>query len=88
MVELVGSRESTTRGTALNALASVYKLLGDDIWKFTGKEITDGKIKDLIADKFRFTEKQMEKSGEWATVCIVRATVWISRATVWILRAT
>ena len=63
MVELVGSRDTTTRGTALNTLAAVYKLLGDEIWHFMGKEITDLKVKDLIHDKFRFTEKQMEKNG-------------------------
>jgi hypothetical protein len=64
VVELVGNRDTTMRGTALNTLAAVYRLLGDNIWKYLGKAITDNKVKDLINDKFKFTEKQMEKNGE------------------------
>jgi cytoskeleton-associated protein 5 len=63
LVELVGSKETAIRQTALNCLASVYRHVGVDVWPMLGK-CSDVKIKDTIDEKFKWTLRQMEKAGE------------------------
>eukprot|EP00850_Spirogloea_muscicola_P001145 SM000004S15015 [mRNA] locus=s4:723804:739200:- [translate_table: standard] len=74
-VEIVGStkalaaiaslsteRDADLRKAALNALATAYTILGDDVWKHLGK--VSETQKGLIEDKFKWKVKEMQKKNE------------------------
>ena len=58
---LVSERDMALRGAALAALATVYRIQGDAAWKLLGN-LTDAQ-KSLIDDKFKWTAKDMRKTG-------------------------
>ncbi|WZZ39863.1 hypothetical protein YC2023_036122 [Brassica napus] len=47
---------------ALNTMATGYKILGDDIWRYVGK-LTDAQ-KSMLDDRFKWKIKEMEKRRE------------------------
>ncbi|XP_050387830.1 protein MOR1 isoform X1 [Argentina anserina] len=62
VASLTAERENEIRKAALNTLASGYKLLGDDIWRYVGK--LTGAQKSLIEERFKYTVKDMERNKE------------------------
>ncbi|XP_061996116.1 protein MOR1 [Rosa rugosa] len=62
VASLTAERENEIRKAALNTLASGYKLLGEDIWRYVGK--LTGAQKSLIEERFKYTVKDMEKNKE------------------------
>jgi len=48
---LTTERDGEIRKAALNTLATAYKILGEDIWRFVGK-LTDAQ-KSMLDDKFK-----------------------------------
>jgi cytoskeleton-associated protein 5 len=74
-VEIVGStkalasiaaltveRDGDIRKASLAALATAYKILGEDIWRYVGK-IT-GAQKGVMDEKFKWTAREMDKRKE------------------------
>ncbi|KAJ6950619.1 protein MOR1-like [Populus alba x Populus x berolinensis] len=62
VASLTAERDGETRKAALNTLATGYKILGDDIWRFLGK-LTDVQ-KSMIDDRFKWKVREMEKRKE------------------------
>ncbi|XP_050225850.1 protein MOR1 isoform X2 [Mercurialis annua] len=62
VASLTAERDGETRKAALNALAAGYKILGDDIWRYTGK-LTDAQ-KSMLDDRFKWKVREMEKRKE------------------------
>uniref|UniRef100_A0A6M2EWV0 Protein MOR1 n=1 Tax=Populus davidiana TaxID=266767 RepID=A0A6M2EWV0_9ROSI len=62
VASLTAERDGETRKAALNTLATGYKILGDDIWRFLGK-LTDAQ-KSMIDDRFKWKVREMEKRKE------------------------
>ncbi|CAI7892594.1 unnamed protein product [Closterium sp. NIES-54] len=61
---LTTERDTELRKAALSMLASVYVVLGDDIWRLLGK-LTDAQ-RGLIEDKLKWKAREMEKRREGA----------------------
>ncbi|CAI5931170.1 unnamed protein product [Closterium sp. NIES-64] len=59
---LTTERDTELRKAALSMLASVYVVLGDDIWRLLGK-LTDAQ-RGLIEDKLKWKAREMEKRRE------------------------
>eukprot|EP00898_Chlorokybus_atmophyticus_P007131 jgi/Chlat1/7419/Chrsp6S09189 len=59
---IVSERDTTLRNSALNTLAVVYKLAGDDVWKMLGK-LSDSQ-RTTLEEKFKWAAKDMEKKRE------------------------
>ncbi|XP_024396661.1 protein MOR1 [Physcomitrium patens] len=55
-------RDGDIRKASLAALATAYKILGDDIWKYVGK--ISGAQKGVMDEKFKWTAREMEKRRE------------------------
>ncbi|KAG0567085.1 hypothetical protein KC19_7G108600 [Ceratodon purpureus] len=55
-------RDGDIRKASLAALATAYKILGEDIWRFVGK--ISGAQKGVMDEKFKWTAREMEKRGE------------------------
>ncbi|KAL0353122.1 UNVERIFIED_CONTAM: protein MOR1 [Sesamum angustifolium] len=51
-----------TRKAALNTLATGYKILGDDIWRFVGK--LNEAQRSMLDDRFKWKAREMEKRKE------------------------
>ncbi|KAI5605869.1 hypothetical protein BDE02_01G381900 [Populus trichocarpa] len=62
VASLTAERDGETRKAALNTLATGYKILGEDIWRFLGK-LTDAQ-KSMIDDRFKWKVREMEKRKE------------------------
>lgn len=62
VAHLTAERDGETRKAALNALATGYKILGDDIWRYVGK-LTDAQ-RSLLDEKFKWKAREMEKRKE------------------------
>ncbi|CAM8905774.1 unnamed protein product [Rhodiola kirilowii] len=62
VASLTAERDGEIRKAALNTLATGYKILGDDIWKYVGK-LTDAQ-KSMLDDKFKWKAREMEKRKE------------------------
>ncbi|CAE6031338.1 unnamed protein product [Arabidopsis arenosa] len=62
VASLTAERDGELRKAALNTMATGYKILGDDIWKYVGK-LTDAQ-KSMIDDRFKWKVKEMEKRRE------------------------
>ncbi|WCJ24432.1 ARM repeat superfamily protein [Euphorbia peplus] len=62
VASLTAERDGETRKAALNALATGYKILGDDIWRYVGK-LTDAQ-KSMLDDRFKWKVREMEKRKE------------------------
>ncbi|EOA29247.1 hypothetical protein CARUB_v10025521mg [Capsella rubella] len=62
VASLTAERDGELRKAALNTMATGYKILGGDIWKYVGK-LTDAQ-KSMIDDRFKWKNKEMEKRRE------------------------
>ncbi|KAL5195472.1 Protein MOR1 [Glycine soja] len=62
VASLTAERDGETRKAALNALATGYKILGEDIWRYVGK-LTDAQ-KSMLDDRFKWKVREMEKKKE------------------------
>ncbi|KAL2464827.1 Protein MOR1 [Forsythia ovata] len=62
VASLTAERDGETRKAALNALASGYKILGDDIWRYVGK-LTEAQ-RSMLDDRFKWKAREMEKRKE------------------------
>lgn len=52
VASLTAERDGELRKAALNSLATGYKILGDDIWKYVGK-VTEAQ-RSMIDDRFKW----------------------------------
>lgn len=59
---LTSERDGELRKAALNTLATAYKILGEDIWRFVGK-LADAQ-KSMLDDKFKWKAREMDKRNE------------------------
>lgn len=59
---LTAERDGEIRKAALNTLATGYKILGEDIWKYVGK-LTDAQ-RSMLDDRFKWKVREMEKKKE------------------------
>ncbi|KAK9152687.1 hypothetical protein Sjap_000167 [Stephania japonica] len=59
---LTTERDGEIRKAALNTLATAYKSLGDEIWRYVGK-LTDAQ-KSMLDDRFKWKAREMDKRRE------------------------
>eukprot|EP01018_Ginkgo_biloba_P037454 Gb_11679 [translate_table: standard] len=59
---LTSERDGELRKAALNTLATAYKILGEDIWRYVGK-LTEAQ-KSMLDDKFKWKAREMDKRKE------------------------
>ncbi|XP_044495170.1 protein MOR1 isoform X2 [Mangifera indica] len=62
VASLTAERDGEIRKAALNTLATGYKILGEDIWRYVGK-LTDAQ-KGMLDDRFKWKVREMEKRKE------------------------
>ncbi|CAA0825263.1 Protein MOR1 [Striga hermonthica] len=62
VASLTSERDGDTRKAALNTLATGYKILGDDIWRYVGK-LTEAQ-RSMLDDRFKWKAREMEKRKE------------------------
>ncbi|KAL0398629.1 UNVERIFIED_CONTAM: protein MOR1 [Sesamum radiatum] len=62
VASLTAERDGETRKAALNTLATGYKILGDDIWRFVGK--LNEAQRSMLDDRFKWKAREMEKRKE------------------------
>ncbi|XP_043808060.1 protein MOR1 isoform X2 [Manihot esculenta] len=62
VASLTAERDGEIRKVALNTLATGYKILGEDIWRYVGK-LTDAQ-KSMLDDRFKWKVREMEKRKE------------------------
>ncbi|GAB2232981.1 hypothetical protein Droror1_Dr00002194 [Drosera rotundifolia] len=62
VASLTAERDGEIRKAALNTLATGYKILGEDIWRFVGK-LTDAQ-RSMIDEKFKSKAREMDKRKE------------------------
>ncbi|XP_020588721.1 protein MOR1 isoform X3 [Phalaenopsis equestris] len=59
---LTSERDGEIRKAALNTMATAYKTLGDDVWKYVGK-LSDAQ-RSMLDDRFKWKAREMEKRKE------------------------
>ncbi|GAV88428.1 HEAT domain-containing protein/CLASP_N domain-containing protein [Cephalotus follicularis] len=62
VASLTAERDGEIRKAALNTLATGYKILGEDIWRYVGK-LSDAQ-KSMLDDRFKWKVREMEKRKE------------------------
>lgn len=62
VASLTSERDGEIRKAALNTLATGYKILGEDIWRFVGK-LTDAQ-KSMLDDRFKWKAREMAQRKE------------------------
>ncbi|XP_055805496.1 protein MOR1 [Solanum dulcamara] len=62
VASLTAERDGETRKAGLNTLATGYKILGDDIWKYLGK-LTEAQ-RSMLDDRFKWKAREMDKRRE------------------------
>ncbi|XP_021810024.1 protein MOR1 [Prunus avium] len=62
VANLTAERDGEIRKAALNTLATGYKILGEDIWRYVRK-LTDAQ-KSMLDDRFKWKVREMEKRNE------------------------
>ncbi|XP_059659280.1 protein MOR1-like [Cornus florida] len=62
VASLTAERDGEIRKAALNTLATGYKIVGDDIWKYVGK-LTDAQ-RSMLDDRFKWKAREMDKRKE------------------------
>ncbi|KAK4798359.1 hypothetical protein SAY86_030685 [Trapa natans] len=62
VASLTAERDGEIRKSALNTMATGYKLLGDDIWRYVGK-LTDAQ-RSMLDDRFKWKAREMDKRKE------------------------
>ncbi|ONM36956.1 Protein MOR1 [Zea mays] len=59
---LTAERDGEIRKAALNTLATAYKSLGDDVWRYVGK-LSDAQ-RSMLDDRFKWKAREMDKRRE------------------------
>ncbi|OVA00544.1 HEAT [Macleaya cordata] len=59
---LTSERDGELRKAALNTLATAYKNLGEDVWRYVGK-LSDAQ-KSMLDDRFKWKAREMDKRKE------------------------
>ncbi|XP_042428595.1 protein MOR1-like [Zingiber officinale] len=59
---LTSERDGEIRKAALNTLATAYKHLGEDVWRYVGK-LSDAQ-RSMLDDRFKWKAREMEKRKE------------------------
>ncbi|ONK78042.1 uncharacterized protein A4U43_C02F13600 [Asparagus officinalis] len=59
---LTSERDGEIRKAALNTMATAYKNLGDDVWRYVGK-LSEAQ-KSMLDDRFKWKARDMEKRKE------------------------
>ncbi|XP_068640507.1 protein MOR1-like isoform X2 [Aristolochia californica] len=59
---LTSERDGEIRRAVLNTMATAYKNLGDDVWKYVGK-LSDAQ-KSMLDDRFKWKAREMDKRKE------------------------
>nr|DAD22961.1 TPA_asm: hypothetical protein HUJ06_024424 [Nelumbo nucifera] len=59
---LTSERDGEIRKAALNTLATAYKNLGEDVWRFVGK-LSDAQ-RSMLDDRFKWKAREMDKRKE------------------------
>ncbi|XP_073061679.1 LOW QUALITY PROTEIN: protein MOR1-like [Primulina eburnea] len=62
VASLTAERDGDARKAALNTLATGYKILGEDIWRYVGK-LTEAQ-RSMLDDRFKWKAREMEKRKE------------------------
>ncbi|KAG9155040.1 hypothetical protein Leryth_019560 [Lithospermum erythrorhizon] len=62
VASLTAERDGEIRKAALNTLATGYKILGDDIWRYVGR-VTDAQ-RSMLDDRFKWKAREMDKRKE------------------------
>ncbi|KAG6581502.1 Protein MOR1, partial [Cucurbita argyrosperma subsp. sororia] len=62
VASLTAERDGEIRKAALNTLATGYKILGEEVWRYVGK-LTDAQ-KSMLDDRFKWKIREMEKKKE------------------------
>ncbi|XP_043688647.1 protein MOR1 isoform X3 [Telopea speciosissima] len=62
VANLTTERDGEIRKAALNTLATAYKNLGEDVWRYVGK-LSDAQ-KSMLDDRFKWKAREMEKRKE------------------------
>ncbi|XP_057470901.1 protein MOR1-like isoform X2 [Actinidia eriantha] len=62
VASLTAERDGELRKAALNTLATGFKILGDDIWRYVGK-LTDAQ-RSMLDDRFKWKAREMDKRKE------------------------
>ncbi|KAM7500819.1 hypothetical protein LguiA_025233 [Lonicera macranthoides] len=62
VASLTAERDGDLRKAALNTLATGYKILGDDIWKYVGK-LSEAQ-RSMLDDRFKWKAREMDKRKE------------------------
>lgn len=59
---MILDKDAETRKASLSTMATAYKYIGQDIWKYVGK--LSAVEKSLLSDKFKWKAEEMEKEKE------------------------
>ncbi|XP_042521091.1 protein MOR1 isoform X2 [Macadamia integrifolia] len=62
VASLTSERDGEIRKAALNTLATAYKNLGEDVWRYVGK-LSDAQ-RSMLDDRFKWKAREMEKRKE------------------------
>ncbi|KAI5657025.1 hypothetical protein M9H77_25818 [Catharanthus roseus] len=62
VASLTAERDGEIRKAALNTLATGYKILGDDIWRYVGK-LSEAQ-RSMLDDRFKWKAREMDKRKE------------------------
>uniref|UniRef100_A0A9I9CQR2 Protein MOR1 n=1 Tax=Cucumis melo TaxID=3656 RepID=A0A9I9CQR2_CUCME len=62
VASLTAERDGEIRKAALNTLATGYKILGEEVWRYVGK-LTDAQ-RSMLDDRFKWKVREMEKKKE------------------------
>ncbi|KAG0466434.1 hypothetical protein HPP92_018014 [Vanilla planifolia] len=59
---LTSERDGEVRKAVLNTMATAYKIVGDDVWKYVGR-LSDAQ-RSMLDDRFKWKAREMEKRKE------------------------
>lgn len=61
IASLVAERDASLRSSALSTLATIYFIIGEDVWRLAGR-LTDAQ-RSLMEEKFKYKVKQLARKG-------------------------
>ncbi|XP_065029851.1 protein MOR1-like isoform X1 [Musa acuminata AAA Group] len=59
---LTSERDGEIRKSALNTMATAYKIIGEDVWRYVGK-LSDAQ-RSMLDDRFKWKAREMDKRKE------------------------
>ncbi|KAJ8510590.1 hypothetical protein OPV22_001024 [Ensete ventricosum] len=59
---LTSERDGEIRKAALNTMATAYKIIGEDVWRYVGK-LSDAQ-RSMLDDRFKWKAREMDKKKE------------------------